>query len=123
MDLNITGINFPIVTIIDTVARLNKSLINDVLNAVDAKDLGIDMYRDVLRNYDVITDPLYVTHTVAEWLWGFEDPLIGRIKGILASHGVVLPPDTGVFALSTNNSDAFYKNYTVAYTGKVRDVM
>ena len=61
---------------------------------------------------------MFATHTVAEWLWGYEDPLVGRIKTELAKHGIVLPPDAGVFALQTNNSAEYYKNYSSMYTGK-----
>ena len=65
------------------------------------------------------TDPLFITKSVGELLWGYNDTLLADLNVVLDKLNVTGLAPPAFFALQGNNSAVYYSNYSTVYTGKV----
>ena len=92
-------LNLPLVTIV-TLLRNQSNLTQEVLDLV-------------LR--EVFKEDLFVTHTIGEWIWGYEDPFLKAVKAI-PIIGDFVPDDHFGFFFGQNGTDDGL--YTV-FTGRI----
>ena len=91
----ITMVNVPYVTIVQQL-RTQTDFIQEL----------VDIF---LRSYP---ESLYVTHTAAEWLWGYEDPFLKAIKDLPYFGRFVPDAHFGYFYDQNATNDGLYTVYT-----------
>jgi hypothetical protein len=93
--LSITMVNTPIVTIV--------SLIRNQTNRTQA------IFNFVEK---LFSESLFTKHTVREWLWGYEDPLLKAAKAIPIIQDLIPDDHFGYFYGQNATDDGLYTVFT-----------
>ncbi|CAF2310432.1 unnamed protein product [Rotaria sp. Silwood2] len=91
----ITMVNVPIVTIISLI-RNQSNITQEIFNFVK----------------NLFNESLFVTHTVDEWIWGYEDPLLKAARLIPIVKDLILTDRFGYFDEQNGTDDGLYTVFT-----------
>jgi len=93
--VSITMVNTPIVTIVSLI-RNQTNRTQEIFNFVEK----------------LFNEPLFTKHTVREWLWGYEDPLLKAAKSIPIIQDLIPDDHFGYFYGQNATDDGLYTVFT-----------
>ncbi len=93
--LSITMVNTPIVTIVSLI-RNQTNRTQEIFNFVEK----------------LFSESLFTKHTVREWLWGYEDPLLKAAKAIPIIQDLIPDDHFGYFYGQNATDDGLYTVFT-----------